>query len=169
MSVPMRWEHCAVPEPSPEPPRLRRRASRRSRLSYLVAGGALCAVLGGLAAVGAQSAWNAVRVNNDLQLITAQPSNGPAALGSAAVERRLGFVTVTGSVSNRSGHSLSQVEAVVELLDKQNRPLQLESGLIAFDPLPAGTSSSFRVELLDNVQAVAYRVRFKKLMGASLN
>src|SRR5581483_9919082 len=90
-------------------------------------------------------------------------------MGSAKVERRLGFVTVTGDVRNQSARSQSRVEAVVELLDSRNHTLQMESSLIAFDPLAAGESAPFRVELADDPHAVAYRVHFKRLMGPRLD
>jgi hypothetical protein len=110
-----------------------------------------------------------MRAASGLHLIASPSPKGRVALGSATVERRLGYVTVTGAVVNCSARSLSRIEAVVELLDRQNRPLQLESGLVTFDPLPKGESSPFRVELPDNARAVAYRVRFKQLLGAALN
>jgi hypothetical protein len=168
----MRWEHGSEPEaPSalPGTSLRRRRASRRSRLVRLTLCGALCSVLGGLTVVGTQSALNAARAAAGLHLVASSAPKGKVALGSATVERRLGYVTVTGDVVNRSARSLTRIEAVVELLDKQNRPLQLESGLITFDPLPRGESSPFRVELPDNVRAVAFRVRFRQLLGAALN
>jgi hypothetical protein len=105
----------------------------------------------------------------ELRLRTAAPSSQQVRLGSAKAERRLGFVTVTGDVKNRSAKSQSRVEAVVELLDSRNHTLQMESSLIAFDPLAAGESAPFRVELADDPNAVAYRLHFKRLLGPRLD
>ena len=44
-----------------------------------------------------------------------------------------------------------------------------EGIVIAFNPLPSGHASPFQVEIPDNSHAVAYRIRFKELLGAPLN
>ncbi|HZP81136.1 MAG TPA: FxLYD domain-containing protein [Chthonomonadaceae bacterium] len=169
MSVPMRWEtpvETAAPERAPAP--LRRRRVRRARRLRALLGLMGSAAILALGAAGVRSLALGTRPA-ELRLLAAAPSSQQVRLGGAKVERRLGFVTVTGDVRNQSARSQSRVEAVVELLDSRNHTLQMESSLIAFDPLAAGESAPFRVELADDPHAVAYRVHFKRLMGPRLD
>jgi hypothetical protein len=57
----------------------------------------------------------------------------------------------------------------VELLDSQNRTLQMQTALIAYDPLPVGQAAPFRVEMADNAHAAGWRVSFRQMLGAPLN
>lgn len=171
MSVPMRWEQPVSPEPlvAPGEGMRRRRIQKRNRslhttLSFLWRAG-ICA----LALVGAFSLWPHSSKTADLHLVTGTNTEAKVTLQTASAVRHLGFVTVTGNALNRFNDRLPRVEAVVELLDRQNHTLQVESSLVAFDPLPPGETAPFRVEVPDSAQAVAYRVRFKQLLGASLN
>ncbi len=171
MSLPMRWESQQEESPAAPPMRthrpLRRREARRAKM--MRAGVGLIAVLAvcGLAGVGAARVSGSARGTEDLKPVTS--AAGPLALGKTSVERRLGFVTVTGSATNCLARPLHQVEAVVELLDAHKQTVQVESALVAFGNVPARDTTPFRVELNDNARAVAYRVRFKPLFGGSFD
>ena len=173
MSLPMRWEDpesnetISVPTLSLKPMR-KARLSRRQRLRAFC-GVAAFSALCGLAIIGACSVVNALRPTPELQLRTSSEAGAKATLASATVERKLGFVTVSGSVLSHNSQALPRVEAVVELLDAQNRTVQVESSMVAFDPLPSGQAAPFQVEVTDVPRAVAYRVRFRQLDGLCLN
>lgn len=173
MSVPLRWEPLAIPEPSNPPqcsPLRRRRETRQHGRRFRTVLVAFSRVsLFALAVVGAWTLLQAAWKTPDLHLTPASASGGQVTLASASAERQLGYVTVSGSVQNHAQNRLAQVEAVVELLDRQNHTVKVESALVAFDPLPPGETSPFRVEVPDTDRAVAYRVRFKKLLGGALN
>lgn len=123
----------------------------------------LCGVVG----LGTSAAMR--QTSSDLKLIREQTSGNRVALTTAAVERRLGFVTVTGTVTNHSRRSLPHVEAVVELLDEAGRTVGLESALLAFDTLRAGEQAPFRVEMQDQAHASGYRVHFRQLLGPAVD
>ena len=182
MSLPMRWDNPESYEPTPGPAlvvkpmrkaRLSRRQSLRAFCGVIVLA-ALCGVkvlaaLCGLAAAGAAGIVGALRPAAELQLVASSEAGAKATLASASVERKLGFVTVSGTVLSHNSQAIPRVEAVVELLDAQNRTVQVESSMVAFDPLPSGQAAPFQVEVTDIPQAVAYRVRFRQLDGLCLN
>jgi hypothetical protein len=169
MSVPMRWERRIEPISPPAAPPLRRRKPRRARVLRTALIWIGCLGLLGSVAVGVHSmAFNA-SAPSLLRLARVAPSRGQVVMGAAQAERRLGFVTVTGSVTNRSRSAQPRVEAVVELLDRRNQTVQVESSLLDFDPLGVGDSAPFRVELPDDTHAVAYRIRFRRLLGPRLD
>jgi hypothetical protein len=104
-----------------------------------------------------------------LRLVDSTPRNAAAGLVSASFDRRLGFVTVTGTMANRTHHPLVDVEEIVELLDDDSRTVRMESGMIAFRRVEAGSTSPFRVELPDIAGATGVRVRFRRLEGEGLD
>jgi len=173
MSLPMRWEDPESYEPIPVPtltlkPTRKTRLSRRQRVRAfcgIVALSGLC----GLAIVGAATVVNALRPAPQLRLVASSDFGAKATLASASVDRKLGFVTVSGTVLSHNSQALPRVEAVVELLDAQNRTVQVEDGMVSFDPLPPGQAAPFHVEVTDVPQAVGYRVRFRQLDGLCLN
>ena len=172
MSVPLRWqepvefqEPIAAPTLSPRP-RARRRAKPLRTLAMM---SALCLAMSACTALGVRIGSANTASSSTLRLVSTPSANGRVLLANANVERRLGFVTVTGSVFNRSRQKLSNVEAVVELLDSHNRTVQVESALIAFDPLPAGQAAPFKVEMPDNTNAVAFRTAVRTMFGSSLD
>jgi hypothetical protein len=171
MSMPLRWEEPPSQEPVDSPqstPKRRRRTAPIRRMIGATLILTLALSVGTLTTIGAQSVWNSVRPAQTLRL-DARPGGSEVSTGLPAVERHLGFVTITGSIASHVDRPLAQVEAVVELLDSQNQTVQLESGLIAFDPLMPGQTAPFRVDLPDNTRAVAYRIRFRQLSGAALD
>ena len=179
MSLPMRWEDPRDYTSNPvqtaaeiplriEQPLRKARSSGRRRLRALC-GVAAAMTLCLLAIVGAATVVGALRPAAELHLVAASGFGAKATLGSASVERKLGFVTVSGTVFSHNSQALPRVEAVVELLDAQNKTVQVESGMVAFDPLPSGEAAPFRVEVTDVPQAVGYRVRFRQLDGLCLN
>lgn len=179
MSLPMRWEDPEAYEPTPAPtpaaPPLRmEKAQRKARTSVrrrvrAVCGIVVFATLCGLAVVGAGSVVNAMRPTPGLHLIASSDVGAKAVLNSSSIERKLGFVTVSGTVLSHTSQALPRVEAVVELLDAQNKTVQVESGMVAFDPLPSGQAAPFHIEVTDVPQAVGYRIRFRQLDGLCLN
>ena len=96
------------------------------------------------------------------------PEGTQAAAATPRVIRRVGYVTVAGSVTNRTAATLDRVEAVVELLDRERHALRSESSMIARNSIAPGQISAFQVEMADDPRAVAYRFHFKKLYGADL-
>jgi hypothetical protein len=171
VSVPLRWEEL-VPEETHLAPAVtsRRRQHKPRRSVFRTVIRLLCiAVIGALSTLGTFSLLKGFAPEPTLRREASASLSGRVALGSAAAERRLGYVTVTGQVANQTQQSLSKVEAVVELLDSHHQTVQMESALIAFNPLPSGHVSPFQVEIPDNSHAVAYRIRFKELMGVALN
>ena len=171
MSLPMRWEDPEAYEPTlvlADKPVRRTRLSRRRRVRAIGVFTGLSIVCG-LAAIGAGSIVSALRPAPELHLVATTGLGAKTTLASASVERKLGFVTVSGSVLSRNSKAMPRVEAVVELLDAQNKTVQVDSGMVAFDPLPSGEAAPFRVEVTDVPQAVAYRVRFRQLDGLCLN
>ncbi|HLV80469.1 MAG TPA: FxLYD domain-containing protein [Chthonomonadaceae bacterium] len=171
MSLPLRQQDWEAPLRLSAP---KRRQHRRA-IGYRKRVRAALALLAGVCICGfAAWGWQAVRAleaASSLRLAAAVTPGAPARVGlvSASAERRLGFVTITGSVANHATRTLRDVEAVAELLDSHGRTIGLESALIAFDPLPAGQPSPFRVEMVDNARAVAYRVRFRQISGSALD
>ena len=172
MSVPLRWQEPEIiQEPlfAPQPP-LRRRAPRRvARMRVAFGLGVACLTMSACTALGFQIGKANAASTPTLRMVSMPAANGQVALTNGTLERKLGFVTVTGSVFSRAKHNLSQVEAVVELLDSQNRTLQMQSALVAYDPLPVGQSAPFRVEMSDNPRAAGWRVHFRQMFGASLD
>ena len=169
----MRWEDPEPFEPTPAPTPVMRpvRRARLSRRQRLRAAGALLmlSAVCGLAVIGAVSVVNAFRPAPALHLVRSSDTGARATLTSASVDRKLGFVTVSGTVLSHNPQALPRVEAVVELLDADNRTVQVESGMVAFDPLPSGQAAPFQVEVTDVPRAVGYRIRFRQLDGLCLN
>ena len=172
MSLPLRWDQPELPAHAEQPlrsPHRRRRPARIARIfaaiTLLTAGSSVLV----LAGVGARTAWSNIHAGSDLKLIDPVIDRPQVALSTPSVERRLGFVTVTGTVANAASIAQHNVEAVVELVDPENRTVRMESAMIAFDPLGPKQSAPFRVEIPDDSRAVGYRVRFKKLSGESLD
>ena len=170
MGLPMRWADCAPLEPIQEQKpqqELRRRASRSLRRLRFSGAIIVCSVVGitvGVAASGIQKTFRSV---STLQI---QNANGATfSLASPQIDRAAGFVTVTGNFENRKALSVKRVEAVVELLDRENNTLGLESALVALETVPARGNSAFQVVIPDKLQAASCRVHFRELLGATLN
>lgn len=94
------------------------------------------------------------------------PELNAACLSAAS---RLGYATVTGEARNLSRLSLTNVEAVVELLDRNGSIIGVESALIGLKELGPSDSTPFSVTLRDAAGATSYRIRFRTLMGRSIN
>ena len=102
---------------------------------------------------------------NELKMEKMGVSAVPVSLDSSSIERKLGFVSISGSASSDSRSPLKHVEAVVELLDGKHHTLKVESALLELDPIPANQAVPFHVELADNPNAAAYRIRFRQMTG----
>ena len=102
---------------------------------------------------------------NELKLEKKGTSGFPIALDSSSIERKLGFVSISGSALSESRSPLNHVEAVVELLDAKHHTLKVESALLELDPIPANQTAPFHIELTDNPNAAAYRIRFRQMAG----
>ncbi len=97
--------------------------------------------------------------SDSLSLLAVQTDTNAPALESASASRRLGFVTVSGSL--RSTKALDNTEAIVELLDRNRHTLRVERALVARNI--AGASAPFQVLLPDDERASAYRIYFQPL------
>lgn len=82
--------------------------------------------------------------------------------------RRYDYVTITGQVSNLSSRPLRDVEAVVEIFDREGHLRAVETALIAFSPLSPGEQSPFRVQCRYDGEVGSFRVRFRHLLGAPI-
>jgi hypothetical protein len=118
-----------------------------------------------LAFVGAYTLWMTSRAPVQLSL-EPQTAGARLAVTSATADRNQGFVTVTGDVVNHTGSKLKDVVAVVELRDKEDHTVKLESALVSSGEVEAEQPTGFRVELPDDARAVSYSVRFRNLSGA---
>lgn len=169
MSMPMRVNSFCIPQaPAPLPVTERRSApARRPRLLRrgLVASASLS--VAGLSLIGVSTLLSALRGPELLPLMPTPPQ-AQLAVAAASLDRHQGYVTVTGSLENRSAASLSNVEVVVELRDARDHTLQMESALVPANPLLEGRSAPFRVELRDDSRAASYRIWFRRLTGQPL-
>jgi hypothetical protein len=168
MSVPLRIEHISVDERDvPRPLRHRRVSRRMRRLAGFGAISALLSVLG-LAGVGALTLLNCITSTSNLQLVGSGSTGALHAVAGSA-HRSYGYVTVSGSVSNTGSHRTSNVEAVVELIDSQNRTVQLDKSTVAVAGGQPGDTSPFRVIVQDDPSAVGYRLSFKHPDGRAID
>ena len=103
-----------------------------------------------------------------VELTEAADSSATLGVVSTRAERRLGYLTVLGSVSNRSSGNLRNVEAVAEFYDASKRLVGLESALIEMPVLRPGRESAFRITTRDMNDAAAFRLRFRSLFGSAL-
>jgi len=172
MSVPLRWQDCndysadTNADASPEKPKLspRRAARRVASVRTLLIGIAL----GVLLSVAAMSATRALGGSSTATLPlqpVAAVSPLKVTLQSASLTRHLGYATVTATAVNTGKHRLNGVEAVIELLDDRQNPVQVESALLPVDALPGGGSVPFQVEMRDDAHATSFRVNFRQLTG----
>lgn len=168
MSVPLRIAYpCGAEHNVPRPLRRRRVSRRARRLAGVAAISALLSVLG-LAGFGAVTLLNGITSGSDLHL-AGEGSSAGLHVASVTARRAFGYVTVTGSVSNAGRSRASNVQAIVELVDSQNRPVQLDKAMVAFAAVPAGDSAPFRVMVRDDSSAKAFRLSFKHPDGRSIN
>jgi hypothetical protein len=169
MGYPIRWEQVADPEVCDAPdagaeaqsPSLRAYYRRVVALTLAVSGLFVLLVVGvssvsliGLPAPG-------LRLDSAL-------SGATLAAKPPTVSRRLGFVSVSGSVTNKSARTLDNVEAVVDLVGADGKLLRTQSAILDGDRVDPRQTASFRVEMADVPGAAAYRLRFRKLFGGEL-
>jgi len=171
MSVPLRWQEPDItqePIHTPQMP-LRRRSSRRlQRMRVTLVLGATCLLMGACTALGIRIGSASVNSAQGLHLVPTPSSSGRVTLTNATLDRRLGFVTVTGNVFSRAKSAIPNVEATVELLDSKNHTVQIQPAMVA-GSLPAGQSTPFRVEMLDDARAVGYRIHFRGMFRGPLD
>ena len=168
MSVPLRIEDVRVVECEMQRPLRRRRVSRRMR--RLAGVGTISVILSvlGLAGVGAVTLLNGITSASNLHLVGDASSAGLHAVAGSA-HRAYGYVTVTGSVTNTGSRRTSNVEAIVELVDSENRTVQLDKAIVAFAAVPVGDAAPFRVIIPDDSNAIGYRLSFKHPDGRSID
>ncbi len=168
MSVPLRWQDCNdySPETSPEGPKLmQRRLTRRvASVRTLLIGIALGVLLSVAAMSATRVLGGASAATLPLQPVAAV-SPLKVALQSASLTRRLGYATVTATAVNTGKRRIGSVEAVIELLDDRQNPIQVETALLPVDALPGGSSVPFQVEMRDDARAASFRVNFRQLPG----
>jgi hypothetical protein len=168
MSVPLRIEHASVVEYNVSRPLRRRRVSRgMRRIAGIGAVTALLTVLG-LAGVGAVTILNNVSTAANLNPVSAVSSSSLHALAGSA-HRAYGYVTVTGSVTNTGAHGTSNVQAIVELIDRENRTVQLDKAMVEAATVAAGNSAPYRVIVQDDANAVSYRLSFQHPDGRAID
>lgn len=169
----MRWQDPEIIEEAVHSPHIPLRpqpARRNNSLRNVLAFGFACLVMTGCTALGIQIGNANAMSQQNLRLVSAPSSHGRVVMTNASIDRRLGFVTVAGSVVNSTKkETLPNVEVVVELLDNHNRTLRVQSALIAYDPLPAGQVSPYSVEMNDDPRAVGIRIRPRKMFGGPLD
>ena len=169
MGYPMRWEEIAEPEVREQP--LEEKVERPARLrpyfrrliTFTIAGsiGLVLTVVAGSSLVLNGREPAALRLD-------AVPSVAAMRVSTPKAGRRVGYVSVTGDIANRSAGKLGRVEVVVDLLDRENRALRTQSAMVARDLLAPGESSTYQLVMPDDQRATAYRVHFRKLYGAPL-
>jgi len=103
-----------------------------------------------------------------LSTAAASAANPELKADFVSASRRLGYVTVVGETQNLSSSSLTNVEAVVELLDRRGAIIAVESALIGLKQLAPSESTPFSVTLRDAAHAATFRVRFRTFMGRSI-
>jgi hypothetical protein len=171
MGLPLRWDECYTPEPEiapqPEPQsEPRRRASRSLRRQRFWGTLTLFGMLGATAGVAASGIQHTFR--SQPALILDSRAGATYTLSETTVNRQAGYVDVAGTFENTQNVPRRQVEAVVELLDKDNNPIGMESAMISRETVPARASSAFHVLVPDIKQAVACRVHFRHLLGETI-
>ena len=169
MGYPLRWEEIVAPEireaivpEAVEKPAGLRMYFRRVALLTLA-----CSALVALAVMGVFGFLLRGHESPALRPYTAA-SGAQVAAGYPAVVRRVGYVTVSGSVLNRTKGSLRSVEAVVDLLDTKQRTVLSASAMVNREQIAPGQASSYQVAMLDSPKATGYRVRFRQLFGPDL-
>jgi hypothetical protein len=171
MSIPMRrqdpLDSPLAPDTAHKQRAFRGRKQRRQAGSRTALFWILLTLAIGAAALGASRKLQSHSVS--LRFVQEGGVNSSVSPVSVSADRRLGFISITGSVRNLTSHPLNRVEAVVEMVDDRDRPIGLESALIAFDPLKGGQCAPFRVDMQDNPHAVAYHLHFRSLLGPLLN
>lgn len=170
MGYPLRWEEIAEPQQI-EAAVVQKSAPTdgfQRRFRRLVALSAAGSTVLAFAAVGITSFLLRDRSMPALRQ-DSLPAGAVVATPSPHIDRRLGFVIVTGSVVNRSAKSLKRVEAVVDLLAADRHTLQSQSAMIDMDTVSPGRTSTFQLTMTDSLRATAYRLRFRKLNGMELN
>jgi hypothetical protein len=170
MAYPIRWDEiaapvesetsvCGQPERNPSSPAY----FRRLIILTLLGSALLC-----FAVIAVTTFLLSDRQSPGLRLESG-PASGLLTSCAPTAVRRLGFVTVTGVVVNRSSDSQSHIEAIVDLLDGKRKTLSSQSAMIQRESVAPGQQSSFRLEMADNPSAAAYRIRFRKLNSIDLN
>ena len=115
---------------------------------------------------GARLLWPA---KAELAELAGEESGNPSVvLRDSRAERRLGYLTVVGTVANRSGKRLRNVEAVVEYFDSAGKLVRLDSGLIELPVIAPSSESPFEVHSRDSAGITSYRIRFRTLLGSGL-
>lgn len=126
----------------------------------------IAAAAGALAILGL-----AVGVSSrDLNEVRAASAASPSLeVGPTRALREYGYVRVIGTARNITSKPLRDTEAVVELLDRNGKLLNVESALVESPAIQPREDSPFSVHLKDAVGAASYRVRFRTLLGPSLS
>jgi len=164
MAYPIRWDEIAAPVENEAPvfDKPEQAASLRGYFYRLTATTVAGVILVCLIVMALSAHLLRNQQGPALQLDSISGS-GVLAVGTPVVVRKLGFVTVTGTLVNRTAISQTGVEVVVDLLDTQRNTLSSQSALVDRDKIGPGERSSFRIEMVDAPAAAAYRLRFTSL------
>lgn len=90
-------------------------------------------------------------------------------LVSAQAERKDGYVSTTGTLLNTKAYPISHLQATVELLNTEGIPIRAETAPIETNPVPPYKTVPFRVVMEDIPSATAFRVRFRMLLGSTID
>jgi len=164
MGYPIRWDEIAVPaeHEGMVGGQTEQTASLRAYFHRLTAATVAGAILVCLIVVAVSGLLLRDQHGPALRLDSVTGSD-ILAVGTPKVVRKLGFVTVTGTVVNRSSATKADVEAVVDLMDHKRNVLSTHSALVERDKMGPGEESSFRIEMADVPDASAYALRFRPL------
>jgi len=84
------------------------------------------------------------------------------------VYRTAGQIAAYGRIRNRSRLTLSDIEPVIELYDRQGRVVGVAKGLTTDRRIAAGRTTTFEAYADDRDDIAGYRVAFHRLGGGSI-
>lgn len=96
-----------------------------------------------------------------------QPDGNTVEAAFPYIERRHGFVTVTGEARCMGGQALADPLAVIELRDASGRLLRVERALLNARTLHPGVRATYTVVMSDHAEAAQLRIQFAELRGVT--
>jgi hypothetical protein len=153
----------------PQKPKRQKRQNYRWMIAPLLSTFALSACVALLLSSAIQNA-----LGGNTLVVPVPQERAPAlthqvALQQATAQRANGFITLDAVAANQTPYTLKNVQAVVELLDKEGNPLYVETALLSTENLSANQKTSFQILLPDKARTASYRVQFREMMGKMLN
>lgn len=161
-------ETKTTPVPQPKPKR-QKRQNYRWMVAPLLYTLALSACVALLLSSAIQNALGGNTIATLVPQEEAPAITHQVALQQPTAQRYNGFITLNAVAANQTPHTLKNVQAVVELLDKEGNPLHVETTLLSTENLSANQKTSFQMLLPDKAHTASYRVQFREMMGKMLN